>query len=47
MSLKSFAAKIFASIGRTVSNIFEGDFEALITRGGLTTTNVRDHVQNI
>jgi len=40
-------AKVFASVGRTLSNVFEGDFESLITRGGLTTTNVRDHVQEI
>ena len=34
--------KIFQGLGRTVNNIIEGDIEALIRRGGLTSGDVRE-----
>lgn len=39
--------KAFQSIGRVLGNVFEGDFETLISRGGLTQRNVAAHMQKI
>jgi len=39
--------KTFQGIGRAIGNIFEGDYETLMRRGGLTQKNVEEHVQRI
>lgn len=38
---------LFEGIGRTLGNVFEGDYEALIKRGGLTQRDVKNHIQRI
>ncbi len=40
-------AKSFRSVGRALGNALEGDFEALISRGGLTEGNVEASIQDI
>jgi TP901 family phage tail tape measure protein len=40
-------SKTFQGIGRALSNVLEGDFEALIRRGGLTQANVEANIQKI
>lgn len=40
-------AKSFRGVGRALGNVLEGDFEALISRGGLTEKNVNAKIQDI
>ncbi len=40
-------SKLFQGIGRQFTNVFEGDFATLISKGGLTQKDVDDQVQEI
>ncbi len=40
-------AKVFQGVSRAFGNILEGDFEAIIRRGGLTRQDIDEHVKKL
>jgi len=40
-------SKVFNSIGRKLSNVLEGDYGTLLTRSGLTQSDIKEHVRQI